>query len=99
MIVMPVAQDKSINLGGIYTKEIRIVENRLGRETKIDEHIPCLVATPGFDVQRQAELADQRPAGRLVRSDTPAKVLDLDRFEVSAGGYRELLAVDHDAHR
>ena len=83
MIIMAVAQHQSINLGRVDTEEFRVVDHCLWREAKIDEGVPRLRTTPGIDMHRQAEFADQRPRRRLVPTDTPAEVLDLHHVGLS----------------
>jgi hypothetical protein len=49
-------------------------------------------------VHREAELTDQRPAGRFVAANTPAKVLDIDIGKLPARRDSELVAVDYNPY-
>jgi hypothetical protein len=49
-------------------------------------------------MHRQAELADQRFAGRLVAANPPAEVFDVDIGDLPAGRDSELVAVDYHAY-
>src|SRR5580704_13423520 len=96
---MTVAQHESVQGARIDAEEIGVVDQRLRREAEIHQNVPRLRAAPGLDVHREAELADQRPAGRLVAADPPAEMLDVDAGNLPAWRDGELIAVRYDSNR
>ena len=66
MVVVAVAQHQRVERSRVDAEQGRVVDQRLGREAVVDQDVPDLVAAPALDVHREAELADQRPARRLV---------------------------------
>ena len=98
MIVVTVTEDEGIEPGRINPYEIGIVDHRLWGEAEIHEDIASFRTAPRLGVHREAELTDQRPAGRFVAANAPAKVLDIDIGKLSARRYSELVAVDHNPY-
>src|SRR6266436_4278460 len=99
MIIMTMAQHETIEHRRVDAEEVDVVDQRLGREAEIDEKIPCLRSPSGFDVHREAELADQGSARRFVAADAPAEMLDVNALDLAARGNGELIAVDHNPYR
>ena len=70
---------------------------RLGCKAEIDQDLSRFVAATAFDMHRKPKLADKRSAGRMIRADAPAKVLDHKAVFLAAGGDRELIVLRDDA--
>jgi hypothetical protein len=97
MVIMPMAQHKRVEAGGLNPDERQIVVQRLGRKAEINQDLPRFIATMAFDMHRKPKLADQRSARRMIGADAPAKVLDHKTVFLAVGGNRELIVLDEDA--
>src|SRR5215469_5017029 len=92
MIVVTVTEHESIEPGRVNTYEVGIVDQRLWGEPEIHEDIASFRTASRLGVHREAELTDQRPAGRFVAANPPAKMLDIDIGKLPARRYSELVA-------
>src|SRR5262249_25975055 len=97
MIIVAVAQHEGVEARRIDAQKFKVVEERVRGEAEIDNQVAHLGATVRFDMHRQAEFADDRPARRLV-AERPAEALDLDVLDRGARSDGNLVAVDDRAH-
>src|SRR6516165_6617737 len=95
MIVVTVTEHESIEPGRVNPHEVGIIDQRLWGEPEIHEDIATFRTASRLGVHREAELTNQRLAGRFVAANAPAKVLDIDIGKLPAGRYSELVAVNH----
>jgi hypothetical protein len=93
-----VTEHEGIKPGRVNPYEAGIVDQRLWREAEIHEDIACFGTTPRLGVHREAELTDQRLAGRFVATKAPAEVLDINIGKLSARRYSELVAVNYNPY-
>jgi hypothetical protein len=98
MIVMTVTEHEGIEPGRVNPYDIGIADQRFWRKAEIHEDIACFRTASRLGVHREAELTDQRLAGRFVAAKTPAKVLNIDIGKLPAGRYSELVAVNHNPY-
>src|SRR5262249_34450033 len=75
MIVVAVAKHEGVEARGIDAQKLEIAEQRPRREAEVAQQVAHLGTPPRFDMHRQAEFADDRPARRLV-AERPAEALD-----------------------
>src|ERR1700730_9994081 len=99
MIIVPVAQHESVELGRIDAEPFDIGVECFRREAEVHECVPRLEAAPSFNVHRQAELADQGPARRFTATDAPAEALDVNVADLRTRSDREMVTVNDHAHR
>jgi hypothetical protein len=92
------AEHEDIQLGWVNGQQTDVVVECFRREAEIHQEAARFTAALGLGVHRQTELANQRPAGRLVASKAPAKVLDIDWPHLLAGAHGELVAVNDDTN-
>src|SRR6516162_8224737 len=98
MIVVTVTEHESIEPGRVNTYEVGIVDHRLWREAEIHEDIASFRTASRLSVHREAELTNQRLAGRFVAANAPAKVLNIDIGKLPARRHSELVTVHHNPH-
>src|SRR5512132_532070 len=98
MIVVTMAQDQRIEDGGFNPQEADIVDESLGREPEVREHIADLASALRLDMHGETELANERLLWRL-SAQRPTEALDLNIFSTGIGSYRDLIAVDHHPDR
>ena len=99
VVIVTMAQHESIQFSWVNGQQTGVVVECFRRETEVHQKVARLTTTLGLGMHRQTELADQRPAGRLIAAEAPAEVLHVDRPRLLARYNGELVAVDHDANR
>lgn len=80
------AQDQRIEGGGIDPQEADIVDESLGREPEVSEHIADLASALRLDVHGETELANERLLWRL-SAQRPTEALDLNICGAGIGHY------------
>jgi hypothetical protein len=72
---------------------------RVRRESEIDQDLSCLGDAPRLDMHRQAELTDQRLSRLPVGANAPVEVFDVDIGDLAARRVSKLVAVEDTATR